>query len=410
MTIDDAEKRPRRRLMPQGSILAISGALIALQLVILGFLVAGSLGLVKRYGPDTVSFVSFYAAGELAAHGYPALAYDEPILTEAQEDLTHPGVRVIPFLYPPVYLLLCAPLALLPALVAFVAFEAATLALYLGVLRRILDASGWRWVLPALAFPATFWTIGYGQNAFLTAALFGGATLLIDRRPAFAGALFGLMCYKPHFLLLVPVALVAGRRWATIVSAAATVALLAGVSIAVFGLPVWHAYVQSVIASAGLSDFEIEHINILASVSPYAAARLFGLPNGQARILQLLATAFCVLLVAYVWGTRASLPVRSAVLAAATVVAVPYGLLYDLMFAAVGGAWLIRMGRTYGFGTWEIPALAAVYVLPLFAFQAGLMLHLPLAPLVGCGLLAVAGARAWRERGMSVVAATRDAD
>jgi hypothetical protein len=102
--------------------------------------------------------------------------------------------------------------------------------------------------------------------------------------------------------------------------------------------------------------------------------------------------------------------VRSAVLAAATVVAVPYGLLYDLMLAAVGGAWLIRMGRTDGFRTWEIPALAAVYVLPLFAFQAGLMLHLPLAPLVGSGLLAVAGARAWRERGVSVVAATRDAD
>jgi hypothetical protein len=305
---------------------------------------------------------------------------------------------------------LCAPLALLPALIAFVWFEAATLVLYLGVLRRILDASGWQWVLPALAFPATFWTVGYGQNAFLTAALFGGATLLIDRRPAVAGALFGLMCYKPHFLLLVPVALLAGRRCATIAGAAATVALLVGLSIAVFGLPVWHAYVQSVIASAGLSDFEIEHINIFASISPYAAARLSGLPNGQARILQFVATTFCVLLVASVWGTRASLAVRSAVLAAATVVAVPYGLLYDLMLAAIGGAWLIRMGRADGFGTWEMPALAAVYVLPLFAFQAGLMLHLPLAPLAGCGLLLVAGARAWRERGMSVVAATRDAD
>jgi hypothetical protein len=38
------------------------------------------------------------------------------------------------------------------------------------------------------------------------------------------------------------------------------------------------------------------------------------------------------------------------------------------------------------------------------------VLHLPLAPLAGCGLLAVAAARAWREHGMSVVAATRDAD
>ena len=50
---------------------------------------------------------------------------------------------------------------------------------------------------------------GTGQNAFLTAALFGGATLLVDRRPVMAGLLFGALCYKPHFGLLVPVALAA---------------------------------------------------------------------------------------------------------------------------------------------------------------------------------------------------------
>ena len=258
-------------------IVAMSGVLFVLQLAVLGFLVAGSYGLVKRYGPDTVSFVSFYAAGELANRGYAPLAYDDPILDEAEEDLTHPGVRLIPFLYPPVYLLLCAPLALLPALAAFAVFEAATLMLYLMVVRRILDMAGSRWLLPTLAFPATFWTIGYGQNAFLTAALFGAGTLLIDRRPVMAGALLGLLCYKPHFALLVPVALLAGRRWASILSAAITVGLLIGLSIVLFGAETWHAYLRNVVASSGLSNFAIERINVFASISPFAAARLLGL-------------------------------------------------------------------------------------------------------------------------------------
>jgi alpha-1,2-mannosyltransferase len=380
-------------------IVAISGTLIVLQLLVLGFLVAGSYGLVTRYGPNTVSFVSFYAAGELALRGYAPLAYDEPILGETEEDLTHPGTHFIPFLYPPVYLLVCAPLAFLPALAAFAVFEATTLALYLLVVRRILGASGWQFLLPALAFPATFWTIGYGQNAFLSAALLGAATLLIDRRPAIAGSLLGMLCYKPHFLMLLPIALLAGRRWTTIASATVTVAILVGLSVILFGPETWQSYLHSVVASAGMSDFAIDRINIFASISPFAAARLLGLSSGQARLVQLVATACCVLLVAWVWGTRASLPVRAAMLAAGTVVAVPYALLYDLMLAAIGGAWLIRAASAGGFSTWEVPALAAIFILPLFAFQAGLVLHLPLAPLTGAGLLLVTAIRAWQERG-----------
>ena len=117
-------------LLTRRPIVAIGAAQLVLQLVVLGYLAAGAYGLVKRYGPDTVSFVSFYAAGELAVRGYAPLAYDEAILGETEEDLTHPGANLVLFLYPPVYLLLCAPLVLLPALVAFALFEAATLVFF----------------------------------------------------------------------------------------------------------------------------------------------------------------------------------------------------------------------------------------------------------------------------------------
>lgn len=71
--------------------------------------------------------------------------------------------------------------------------------------------------------------------------------------------------------------------------------------------------------------------------------------------------------------------------------------LYDLIIAAIAGAWLIRAGRNSGFLRWEKPLLATVYLMPLFAFQAGLVSHLPFAPLAGVILVVLCALRAWQE-------------
>ena len=67
------------------------------------------------------------------------------------------------------------------------------------------------WLLLALAFPAVLINIGHGQNGFLTAALLGGALVVLDRRPLVAGILIGLLVYKPQFGLMIPLALLAER-------------------------------------------------------------------------------------------------------------------------------------------------------------------------------------------------------
>lgn len=186
-------------LLTSRRVIVCGAVLLVLQALALAYLVAGTYGVVTRYGPTTVSFVGFYAAGQLAVDGHAQFAYDNVFDYEVEESLTQKGVHYLPFLYPPVYLLLCAPLAFLPFLPAFILFVVTTLTIYLVVVRRILDVRGAAWLLPALAFPPTFWTVGYGQNSFLTAALFGAGTLLVDRRPVAAGVLFGMLCYKPHF-------------------------------------------------------------------------------------------------------------------------------------------------------------------------------------------------------------------
>ena len=220
------------RLLTRRRVARFCGVLLAAEIAILAFLVAGTHGwIVPLSRPTTTDFVSFYAAGSLADAGTPALAYDRAAHLAAEERVTGPGVRYQYFNYPPVFLLLCAALAPLPYLVAFVLFEGATLALYLVVATRILaDRSGTA-LVALLAFPIVFWNFGLGQNAFLTAALFGAATLLIDRRPIAAGLLFGALCWKPQLGLMVPFALAAAGRWRAF-AAAGIVGRRAGLRVA----------------------------------------------------------------------------------------------------------------------------------------------------------------------------------
>ena len=210
--------------------------LLAAETAVFLFLVAGTYGLiVPLAGPTSTDFVSFYAAGALADAGAPELAYDQAAHDAAEQRATAAGIEYRFFYYPPVFLLLCAALARLPYLAAFLVFEVATLALCLMVMRAILAERGWSAMIPILAFPAAFWTLGLGQNAFLTAALFGAGTLWVDRRPMLAGLCFGALCYKPHFAFLVPVALLAGRHWRALGAAFGSAAALCGFSLIVFG-------------------------------------------------------------------------------------------------------------------------------------------------------------------------------
>jgi alpha-1,2-mannosyltransferase len=381
--------------LDRARILACARILFVVEVAVFLFLIAGTHGwIVPLDHPLTTDFASFYAAGDLANAGTPALAYDQAAHFAAEQRVTEPGIQYQFFYYPPVFLLICALLARLPYLAAFVVFEAASLALYLVVTRRILDEPGRAVLVPLLAFPAVFWTMGLGQNALLTAALFGAGILSVDRRPGWAGVLFGALCYKPHLALLIPVVLVAGRRWQAFAAAAATVAALAIGSAGLFGWETWQAYLG--VAADSHATYELGRINLAGMISPFAAARLMGFDVGVAYAIQGLATLTAAALVAFVWWRDQSLELRGASLAAATLIAVPVVLLYDFMLAAVAAAFLIRAARRTGFLPWEKAALALVFVVPLLSLGIGQGWHVPVGPLASLLLLAMTLARVKR--------------
>jgi hypothetical protein len=358
-------------------VVAYAGILLALELITTLFLVAGTYGwIVKLDRPVTTDFVSFYAAGSLAGTGAGGAAYDQMLHFAAEQQATAPGINYVFFFYPPVFLLLCAALARLPYLVAFAVFELSTLIPFAIAIKRIVRHHAFT-ILPVLAFPAVLCNIGFGQNAFLTAALFAGATLLVDKRPVVAGLLFGALAYKPHFGLLVPVALAAGGNWRAFGAAAVSAVMLVVLSALLFGVESWHGFLAAFAGSH--KTYEAGKVDFADFMSPFGAMRLIGLSPGAAYLVQGVATIAAAAVVARVWHGRASLPVRAATLISGTLVALPLALYYDMVLAMVAAAWLTRAALVDGFKPWEKSVLVALFVTPLLTRSIGTALHIPLA-------------------------------
>jgi Glycosyltransferase family 87 len=375
----------------------LCGILLVVEIALFLFLAAGTYGLfVPLAGPTTTDFVSFYAAGDLANAGTPALAYDRDAHYAAEERATAPGIVYNFFYYPPIFLLLCGAVARLPYLTAFVIFEATTFGFYFLVLRNILGERSVTIVVPLLAFPPVLWTIGLGQNGFLTAGLFGAATLLIDRRPAIAGLLFGALCVKPHFALMVPVALAAGGRWRAFAAAFACAAILCLLSLVVFGWPTWHAFLTALPGSQAV--YASGRIPFGGFVTPFGAAMLLGATGTLAGTVQAGATVAAAVFVAWVWRRGLPLPIRAASLVSATLVAVPLALFYDLVLAGVAAAWLLRGEAEYRLPEWGKVALAALYVLSLNPRGIAAHLHFPAGPLTAVAFAALVATVAFRGR------------
>jgi hypothetical protein len=169
----------------------------------------------------------YWLASSLAQAGHPLTVYQAPEFIAAQEAFFKVAYPV-PWLYPPTFLLMVYPLAFLPYLASLCVWLAATLTAFLMVLRRIAPHPLTVWL--ALAFPGTFQNFFHGQNGFLSTALLGGGLFLLNHSPWVAGFLLGLVSYKPHLFALVPVALIAARRWRALLAALVTAVLLAWAS------------------------------------------------------------------------------------------------------------------------------------------------------------------------------------
>jgi hypothetical protein len=349
-------------------------------------------GLDRLNKPLGADFISFWAASKLALAGAPAAAYDVSAHYAAQRAVFGGlDVGYAAYFYPPVYLLLCLPLALLPYLASLSTWLIASLAAYWAVVRKFLGERPGV-ALPLLAFPAVMCNAGHGQNAFITTALFGAGVLCLARRPVLAGICFGALIFKPHLGLLIPVALIAAGRWKTFVSAAVTTLALAGASVLAFGVATWEGFVK--VSPLARMALEQEFVGSEKMQSLFAAARLWHVPVPAAYAAQAAMTGFAALLLWVVVRRRPGAMAEGAALTAAAALASPFILDYDLMLLAIPLAWAFAVGRRDGFLPWEKTILAAAFLLPMVSRLIAGHLHLPLGPPVVLALLLVVARRA----------------
>lgn len=370
--------------------------LLVFECIALLFFAAGTHGMIVPLDHSNASdFVSFYAAGSLAEAGTPALAYDMATHYDAERAAAGESIAYNYFYYPPIFLMLCALLAKLPYLPALYAFEISTLGLYMVAAWRIAGAADRNTIVLLLAFPAVFWNFGLGQNAFLTASLFGAGSLLLDRRPVLAGLFFGALCYKPHFGLLIPIALAAGGHWRSFAAAAFAVIALAGMSLVLFGWDAWQAFLQA--AASSDSVYTSDRIFSGGYASPFGLILSVGGGWQLAYGVQAAVTLAAACWVGLVFARRQSLAVRAAALLSATLVAVPLIQFYDLMLGAVALIWLVHAGRASGFPPFAKCALAVLFVVPLASGNLSLSAPVLAAPMFVLGLFALSIAAARRE-------------
>ncbi len=364
---------------------ALYGALLAL--VPAAYLAAIA---ARMYGPphraaEDIDFLSFYAASALALAGDPNGAWVVERHAAAQAALVPGGYFA--FFYPPTYLLLCLPLALLPFTYAFTLWILAGWWAVVAVLARWRAAPWPAIAVVAILAPASVQNIANGQNGFVTTALLAAAGLALDRRPWVAGALFAALAVKPQLGLLVLPSLVAARRWGTLAAGCAAGVVMIGASVVAFGWSPWAAFLDGMRSAGGtLQSGSVPHWQMQ---SIYGALRAAGAPGATAWLVQCAATLAVVGLVCLALRHRPGGGAEVAAMAAGAPLATPFILSYDLVMLLVPLAWLLAEARRDGFLPWERLGLVAVLVLPGVSIAVGLSAQVSLGPLAPALALAL---------------------
>jgi hypothetical protein len=314
---------------------------VALWLAWLGSLAAGGGRYDATGHPLGADHVQYYVAGRLVAEGRAELVYDLPAMSARQAEVGGPAWKgVLPFRYPPFYALCFAATSRLPYEASWVVWTAASLLASAVAGWALGLRPGWAWLGWALCFYPVFAAVSFGQNSLLSLTLLAlSYRLLCRERPFAAGAVAGLLLYKPQLLLGVGLLWLADRRrgWPALLGLAVAGAALAGASACL--LPAAsRAYLDSFGGIVGMQDRLA-----LAQQQSTQGLWMLLLP-GQDRLAMALSVACSLLGVglfaAFRARARAELPVQFAVAVLLTPWLTPYVMIYDWSILLVPAALL----------------------------------------------------------------------
>jgi hypothetical protein len=333
---------------------------IAAWIAAFSFLSAAAVAVIVLYSRhNPVDFLSYWAAGKLALDGHAALAYDIAV-HKSVEQAAAPIAGLLPFPYPPLFLLFVSPFGLLPFWISFPAWIAVTGIAYVLAVRRFCP-------LPyALAHPSVLSNSLIGQNAFLTSAIFIGGAELLARRPYIAGAILGLLVMKPQLAILLPVAMLAGREWKAIFAASVSVSASLLFALVIFGPAAYQGFFQILPLYAEAMQASRWPWGEIAST--FALLRKLGIAETTALIVHGIVALGAAVVTARAWWLR--LDERVPILASAAMLIPPYVFTYDGLLLVSPLTFLITRGHQL----WASTIVWLLCLLPVagyFGFYSG---------------------------------------
>jgi glycosyl transferase family 87 len=298
-------------------------------------------GLLDRSGNlKGTDFLHFYTLGSLALAHRGADLYSMQAQSElaAQRVPAAAGIRYLP-LYPPQVSILFAPFARLSypsALVLWLSISALIYALCCYDVWRAcpnLRNHGFTVLILALAFPAFWHLIAWGQTSALALAFFVLAFFALRAQREFlAGLALGCLIFKPQLGLAAAIVFVITLRWKII--AGALLSAAAELSVA------WLYYGPSPLREWIHVLLNVPHTLKLLEPKPYQThclrtfwSMLIPWPSISLALYLISACLICVLTIAC-WRSRKPLSLRYSALLLATVLLAPHLTVYDLVILA----------------------------------------------------------------------------
>jgi hypothetical protein len=330
---------------------------------------------VNLFHPYHTDFMGMWSASVLALRGDPALAYDVEVHRSVQAAFVKFD-GLMPFPYPPPFLLVLLPFGLLPYPIAAAAWIVVTFTLYFSVARRVWPGSE---VLIA-AYPAVLVNGIVGQNGFLTAGFFIAGLALLPKRQFLGGLVLGCLIIKPHLGVLIPLALIATRQWRGFAGAALSATGLILLGLAAFGIESYQAMLDLLPLYRVIMSEEVVGWHKMASV--YASLRLLDVPSEAAWLGHIGVALAAAGFTWRVWSADCAWQAKAATLAAATLLISPYSYCYDMLILIIAFLWLLVAGANR-------PLLALLWCLPFISIAQNWGFHdLPnLMPVVPIALL-----------------------
>ena len=374
----------------------IAAVSCVISLLCVAWLLGTSRGTVDSTGrPLGTDFSNVWTAGQMVLDGRAAAVWSWPDHFAVQQAVHgSPTVDVFGWHYPPPFLLLAALLATIPYVPALILWQLTTLGSFLAMMWRLMPRR--ETILLTLGAPVTLICVTHGHNGFLTALLLGGGLMLLDRRPFVAGLLFGCLIYKPQFALIIPPLLLATRSWRSIAGACASAGVLEAVTLLIWGMPAWQAFIDSlpltrtVVIEQGATGWH-------KIMSPFAAIRMWGGGLAVGYAVQLLVTVLVIAAVVILTWRKAQPELRNALVCAAALLSTPYVLDYDFVVLLPALAWLWVHGREHSFMSWDKTLMLLAWLAPLLARLVAEVAFVPLGLMTAMIVAWIAVRRALRQ-------------